>query len=176
MSFQKIHLKLLKDDFQPASKLLPIEEEPSNYERFMWLLKKVGAQSNWDKRTAYFNSQSIKQLKDILRLSTSHLWLFKKGNKDIGFCQIANAENLTGLFNNASGISEIYKIGLFPEYIGKGLGKGYISSVIKETFKKQAHTIYLNTRDTNVVNSVPFYQRLGFQVIKTETLPDDLII
>ncbi len=174
MTFEKIHLKLHRKDFIPAENLLPIVKEKGNYDRFIDLLTKVGEDSKWDLREVYYNPLTIKSLKQTFAKKSSSLWVFKNKDKDVGFCQTAPVEDLTTLFNQSSGISEIYKIGLFPEYIGKGLGKSYLTSVLTEIFKNH-HTVYLNTRDTNVVNSVPFYQKLGFEVFKTEILPNDLI-
>ena len=173
MSFEKLHLKLHRNDFMPVPYPFPVERVSNDYDRFMDLLKRVGSSSYWDKRKTYHEAHSIEVLKHVLSLPSSLLWIFKKDGMDIGFCQVANVERLANLFNVTSGISEIYKVGLFPEYVGQGLGQGYLTSVLTEIFKN-AHTVYLNTRDTNVVNSVPFYEKFGFRVFKTEVLPDDL--
>ena len=173
MSFIKIHLKLEKANFI-SFEFSPIQEESCDYERFHELMKRVGEPSNWNKRKIFYDPECIKRLKALFNKPASRLWLFKKDQEDIGFCQVAGVEDLRGLFNRVSGIAEIYKIGLFPEFTGKGLGRGYVSCVARELFKTH-ETIYLNTRNSNAVNAVPFYKRLGFEVIKTEILPDDLV-
>ncbi len=174
MSFTKIHLKLEQDNFKSTA-FGTIQEEEAVYSRFFDLMKRVGGASNWHKRQKFQNEKSLLQLKSVFNEEPSRLWIFKKDKVEVGFCQVASITNISSIFNNASCIAEIYKIGLFPDYVGKGLGKHFVSSVARELFKDN-HTIYLNTRNTNVVNSIPFYQKLGFEVFKTEILPDDLVL
>lgn len=173
MSFTKIHLKLDKADFKPSPPL-PIEEVPTDYERFLQLMQRVGAPSKWEKRQVFHDPESVARLKQLFRSNVSHLWLFKDREQETGFCQVAPVQDLAGLFNEASGIAEIYKVGLFPEYVGQGLGKGYLSSVLTELFKEN-NIVYLSTRDTNMVNPLHFYKKLGFQVMHAEVLPDDYV-
>jgi len=174
MSFTKIHLMLERKNFIAAGHA-EIIEEPCNYDRFYKLMERVGKPSNWNKRQVFHDQKSVNRLKSTFEQPSSHLWIFKDGDKEVGFCQVANVTDLKGIFNNATGIAEIYKVGLFPEYIGQGKGKNYLSALVEELFKNN-HTIYLNTRDSNVVDSIHFYTKLGFEVFHTETLPDDLVM
>lgn len=173
MTFVKIHLKLDKANFKPSGSGL-IVEEPCNYDRFMELLTRAGKPSNWNKRNEYHDEAQVAKLKDIFNQKSSMLWVYKLDRQDIGFCQVASVTNLSEIFTDTTGVMEMYKMGLFPEYIGKGVGKRYVSSVLREMFKEN-NTVYLNTRDTNKVNSLLFWQSLGFEVIKTEELQDDLL-
>lgn len=173
MSYTKIHLKLEEKNFKPAP-WGAISEEQANYDRFYELMKRVGEGSNWHRRKMFNEAASINRLKELFIKPGAHLWVFRQGENDVGFCQAANVEDLSTLFNKQSGVGEIFKIGMFPEYVGKGLAAGYVSSVVWELFK-EFQTIYLNTRDTNSVNSVPFYERLGFEVLNKQVCPDDYV-
>lgn len=173
MSYIKIHLKLDKSNFIPAGTGL-IVEQPCNYDHFKALMTRVGAPSNWNQREDYQIPEKEQELKDKFNTGACQLWVYKHEDDDIGFCQVAQVEDLTRLFTDTSGVVEMYKMGLFPEHVGKGLGRGYVTSVLTELFNRY-DTVYLNTRSTNTVNSVPFWESFGFEVIKTELLPDDLV-
>lgn len=174
MSFTKLHLKLNKADFIPAN-VGTIVEQPCDYEHFKELMTRVGLPSNWILREEYQLPEKEQKLKEAFNSNGCRLWIYKHEGKEIGFCQVAQIEDLSGLFTETKNVVEMYKMGLFPEYVGKGLGKRYVSSVLSELFNSY-DTVYLNTRSTNVIDSVHFWETFGFKVFHTETLPDDLIL
>lgn len=174
MSFSKIHLLLNKAEFKPAG-TGRILEEHCDYNRFKDLMTRVGKPSNWNLREEYQVPIKEQSLKEIFNSRSCRLWVFMHDGHEVGFCQVAPVEDLQRLFKNTNGIVEMYKMGVFPEYTGKGLARGCVSSVLTELFKDYA-TVYLNTRDTNVVNSIPFWKKFGFEVFKTEVKPDDFIL
>ncbi len=174
MSFVKTHLKLDKEKFIPAGTGMIIEQ-PCDYTNFKKLMKRVGEPSNWYLREEYQLPEKENTLKKVFNKGNSRLWLYLSKDVVVGFCQVAQVQDLSSLFKNTKDVVEMYKTGLFPEYTGKGFGKKYVSSVLSELFKDH-DTVYLNTRNTNIVNSVPFWQSFGFEIIHTETLPDDLVI
>lgn len=173
MSFIKAHLKLDKDDFKPSG-TGEIVELPCDYEHFKKLMTRVGKPSNWNLREEYQIIEKESALKNIFNTKACRLWHYMHEEAVIGFCQVAQVEDISGLFDNTKDVVEMYKMGLFPEFIGKGLARGCVSSVLTELFNSY-ETVYLNTRDTNAVNSISFWKSIGFNVFKTEILPDDLI-
>jgi len=180
MSFKLTHIVANKDDFTATPKddsgELSIVREKPDINLLLDYILKVGEDSKWDKRTVYHDPDYINDLKDRIEKTRSSLFLFKKGDETVGFCQALESEGMSGHFNTKSGAmaAEIYKVGLFPEHCGKGLGNFYVSSVLAELFKEN-EVVYLNTRDTNKVNSVPFYERLGMKVVGEEDRSDDYI-
>src|SRR5690606_5724505 len=101
-------------------------------------------------------------------------------NEIIGFCCAAVVEpQLTDRFNfSAEGkplkVIEIYKTGLFDEYTGHGWGRFFVPQVMQKLFEDY-EIVYLNTRDTNHKQVVPFYEGLGMHVLEREILEDDIL-
>ena len=181
MTHTLFHLVLDKKDFRPHPHIANDNRRQvvptwPNYDVMMELIRKVGRPSNWHLRREYSDPDSLADLRVRASDPRSRLYLFQEHGETIGFCQVLNSRTLTEKFANQLGVAEIYKIGLFPDKTGKGRGAFFLGKVLEDLFEHQGYDqIYLNTRDSNKVMSVPFYKRMGFQIIQEETRPDDLI-
>ncbi len=178
MSYKLTHITGKKEDFSGVPKEhggMSIVEERPDLSFLMDMIGRVGKDSLWDKRKVYFDPEYMEDLKQRIENTSAHLYLFKKGGRTIGFCQTLQCqERADAIGVKGKEITEIYKVGLFPEYCGKGMGHFYVASVLSEIFKGD-NVVYLNTRDNNTVNSVNFYRRMGLKIVATETKADDLM-
>lgn len=178
MSYKLTHITGKKEDFSGVPQEhegMSIVEERPDLSFLMDMIGRVGKDSRWDRRKAYFDPEYMEDLKQRIENTSAHLYLFKKGGRTIGFCQTLKCpERADAIGVKGKEVTEIYKVGLFPEYRGKGMGHFYVASVLSEIFKGD-NIVYLNTRDNNAVNSVNFYRRMGLKVAATETKADDLI-
>lgn len=179
MTFKLIHLLGLKSNFvgiqTPQRKMLKIQKIPPSFSDLLHLIEIVGGDSNWHQRKEYFEEASVQRLKSRIFQRDSSLFLFKNGQQTIGFCQVCGIEALPYQIKVPSNsVFEIYKVGLFPEWCGQGLGRFYVSSVLDHLFQERP-AVYLNTRDTNKVNSVSFYKSFGLRVLGSEEMEDDVI-
>ena len=65
------------------------------------------------------------------------------------------------------GLCELEKIYLLPNYIGKGIAKQALSTVLNHAKAEEKTAVYLYVIDTNT-NAIAFYQSFGFE-IETKT-------
>lgn len=178
MTFELCHITGDKDEFKGITDApldgMYIQKLKPSLPLLLKLIKHVGEDSQWDKRQEFNDPDMLRNLKERISDAGASLYLFKRHGTTVGFCQILDNTDLSKKFNQSSS-DEIYKIGLFPNHRGKGLGAFYTSSILAEIFKEK-ESVYLNTRDTNVVNSVPFYERLGLHLVKEEEIENDGLI
>ena len=82
--------------------------------------------------------------------------------------------NMQGVPDLVDGAIEINKIGMFPEYRGRGSGNYFLSMLLDTLFERH-DLVYLNTRSTNDVGALQqFYTSAQFKVFAAERLPNDL--
>ena len=65
--------------------------------------------------------------------------------------------------NLPSGLCELEKIYLLPKYIGKGIAKQALSSVLNRAKAEGKTAVYLYVIDTNT-NAIAFYRSFGFEM------------
>jgi GNAT superfamily N-acetyltransferase len=70
--------------------------------------------------------------------------------------------------------------GLFREFIGKGLGKKFISFVLNKAWSSNPEKVILNTCEYDHPAALPLYLKIGFKIdheeIRKEIYPVDFII
>ncbi|MGH1374775.1 MAG: GNAT family N-acetyltransferase [Alphaproteobacteria bacterium] len=179
MPYKLMHITGRREEFSGvprAREEMSIVEERPDLSFLMDMIERVGKDSQWSKRAEYFDPGYMSDLKQRVESTSSHLYLFKKSGKTIGFCQTLQCQDgVVSVDEQGRPVTEIYKVGLFPEYRGRGMGHFYVAAVLSEIFKGD-NVVYLNTRDSNKVNSVNFYCRMGLNVIGVETKSDDPVI
>jgi GNAT superfamily N-acetyltransferase len=62
---------------------------------------------------------------------------------------------------------ELLYFGLFPQYIGKGLGKYFLMWSVQQAWSYDRKWIQLNTCELDHPNALPTYRKLGFHQYKT---------
>ena len=179
------HMLLNKADFTGITTLDPSVEPGSvkivrakaDLDIVSQWIKKVGGDSNWHKR----KEQEQDNLKTRINETSTRLWLLQKDNENIGFGISCETINLNSHFNQQSGFTEqpetavhFYKFGLLPENRHNGLGAFYGSSVVNEILKEH-EKVYLNTRDSNTVQSIHFWEKVGFKIIEENEIDNDVI-
>jgi len=149
---------------------LNLKEVPRDYSEFTKLLNSVGGPLGWDKRKKYRVYQS--EVRQRLALEATHLFLFERFNKAIGYSLTIARPDLSKTFNMQ--VAEIENFGLKPAYTAKGYGGYFLNQVLSRLFNEGYEKVYLESRSTNHKKVVPFYERNGMSVIGIdEDIPDD---
>jgi GNAT superfamily N-acetyltransferase len=79
-------------------------------------------------------------------------------------------------FVKESKFVEILYFGLFPGFIGRGLGKYFLQWVIAKAWSYKPLWIQLNTCTLDHPNALPNYKKAGFTAIRTETQQRRIIL
>ena len=176
-TFIKHHCLINKKDRRALHKTdamdgLSMEIRDMNTAYFDYILDRVGTPWKWTCRPKYKGERDA--LSNRLYDADTQLLTFKKGEQLIGYTLITlpKTSKTAGVYKN---IIEIENFGLFPQYTAKGYGNFFLQQIFDELFKDY-DWIYLTTRSTNHKKVIPFYQKNGMRVIKSETMDDDLLL
>lgn len=163
-------------------------------------LEKVG--DGWHMRDEHTDPDQRPKTKKLLEGSRTSIWHLTRGDnhEPIGFCCAVkkgfNSElsRISTRYNAATGNPdhrvnprngvEVYKVGLYRDFVGAGYGHNFLPAVQaallvgQEAVKsegiaaiKPSEFIYLNTRLTNLVDSRNFYETLGYKYAGEDRWP-----
>lgn len=154
-----------------------------SYEEMLNRLERIG--DGWHLRSEHAEgSKKRASTKAKLEGKRTHMWLFMRGDEEMGFCiAVKNGfdSSLAEKFGIAAKGTEIWKIGLYPEFSHKGYGHAFLPAVQTALMDGQhavtsknipelkgSDRIYLNTRDSNNTDSRTFYAKHGWQMYGQE--------
>ncbi len=153
-----------------AGDLSIVEIEPT-FAKFRELLDRYGSKWNWDKRPKYLSDSA--SLRARIADTETRLFLFYSGPKKIGYALVSAPQSFRAA--NNSRIIEIENIVLDSAQTGRGYGRFFLQSLFATLFEKY-ETVYLSSRSTNHSGVIPFYLRMGMEIIMIEkNMPDDLV-
>ena len=110
-------------------------------ERWQWLDRMVMADGN---------------LADKLNLSNTDIYRASYSGETAGFAEFVVEDEHV----------EIQYFGLFPSFIGKGLGKYFLQWVIRQAWSYGKPKIQLNTCELDHPNALPVYRKGGFVEVR----------
>lgn len=174
---------------QGLSEGLGVRAVKPTHEQIKRELERIG--DGWHLRDEHVNPDRVEKTRALLEGTKTSAWQFTQNGKPIGFCVAVKGgfcgehTRISERFNlHSRRGAEIYKVGLYPEYTGRGYGHIFLPTVQiallngQEGVKDQDirsitpnEFIYLNTRETNRINSVPFYKSLGYDWAGEERFP-----
>ena len=128
-------------------------EKPINPDAYMHYYRTVGFTHNWLDRLAITNEA----LSEKINAANIAIYVLKMNNEDAGFVEFILDQNFT----------EILYFGLFPAFIGKGLGKFFLQWAIDKAWSFNVKWIQLNTCSLDHTNALTVYQSQGFKIVRT---------
>ncbi|QEC67695.1 GNAT family N-acetyltransferase [Panacibacter ginsenosidivorans] len=128
-------------------------QKPVDTELYRHYYRNVGFTYNWLDRLAITGDELHKKInaENVL------IYALKVNNADAGYAEFALENEYT----------EIVYFGLFPEFVGRGLGKSFLKWVIFKAWSFGAKWIQLNTCSLDHPNALPLYQAQGFEIVQT---------
>jgi GNAT superfamily N-acetyltransferase len=117
------------------------------------LMRRAGAQWMWFSRLAMNDDQ----LSTVLHRSTSEVFVAEIEETEIGMAE---------LDRSASPNVEIASFALFAEAIGKGFGRAFMTSLLRQTWDKSAARVWLHTCTLDSPLALGFYIKCGFRPYK----------
>lgn len=177
----------------PTASFRMMEVLDATSDDFLYNLQRVGHLYGWDRRKKY-QPENKGYIDELMGRDSTRMFIFQVDGEDAGFCVVTNVANPEQQTQGAkkedilesykrshrlparSQAVEIYKIGLYDEYTGKGFGNFLLAKVLHQLFTKAGNDIvYLDTRDTNHAGVLKFYQQNGINVHLQEDLISDLV-
>lgn len=162
MQFKQIetevfYLKMTQQPSNPFS-LIPNAyflkmKKPMKTEEYLNCYTKVGEKYNWVDRLLI----SEEQLSDNINKPNTDIYILCLNQCKAGFAELVRYPDYT----------EILYFGLFPEFIGKGMGNQFLRMVIDAAWRNQPRWIQLNTCKLDHPNALNIYQKAGFGIYKT---------
>ena len=128
-------------------------KNPVTPEKYLHYYKTVGLNLNWLDRLVI----PEKELDKKINASNVHIYIMMVEQVEAGFIELVQEEKYV----------ELFYFGLFPEQIGKGLGKYFLNWGIHKAWSFTPEWIQLNTCELDHPNALPTYKKLGFEVYKT---------
>jgi len=117
------------------------------------LYRHAGAQWFWFSRL----EMTDEQLTALLNRATSELFVAEQDGRDIGIAELDRSK---------SPDVEIAFFALFPEVIGKGLGRPFMSALLDRAWSSTTGRVWLHTCTLDSPAALPFYMKCGFHPFK----------
>ena len=117
------------------------------------LMRRAGAQWMWFSRLAMNDDE----LAAVLHSSTIEVSVAEVEGREIGMVELDRSEPAN---------VEIASFALFGEAIGKGLGRAFMTSLLREAWDKSARRVWLHTCTLDSPRALGFYIKSGFRPYK----------
>lgn len=104
------------------------------------------------------NNFNVQKIKDEISDTETIIYLAVENNKPIGYIKLTQRKNRT----------EISRLYVVKDLIGKGIGKQLLETARKHTKAKVLDTLYLVVWQKNL-DAVEFYKKSGFIITGTTT-------
>lgn len=134
-----------REDLSVSRKVRPTVEE------YLYLYNSVGRDYQWIDR----NLMAPDELEVILRNELIEVHELSVGDRSAGFAELDRRRDQQ---------VELAYFGLFPEFIGQGIGKYFLQWVVERAWSYQPRRVWVHTCDLDHPAALPNYQRAGFQI------------
>jgi len=128
-------------------------EKPVDTELYRYYYRNVGFTYNWLDRLA----MPDEELNVKINAANAVIYVLKVDNSDAGYIEFILEKDFT----------EVLYFGLFPAFVGKGLGKFFLQWVISKAWSFGVKRIQLNTCSLDHPNALAVYQSQGFEIVRT---------
>jgi ribosomal protein S18 acetylase RimI-like enzyme len=117
------------------------------------LYRRAGAQWFWFSRLEITDDE----LRSLLNRPTSELFVAEREGSEVGMAELDRSQPPD---------VEITFFGLFPEAIGRGLGRSLMSALLDRAWDKAAARVWLHTCNLDAPAALTFYMKCGFRPYK----------
>jgi GNAT superfamily N-acetyltransferase len=129
-------------------------EKPISAATYRYYYYNVGCQWNWLDRL----TMTDEELSGKINAGRIEVFILKENNNDAGYAE----------FDIQKDRVEVVYFGLFPSYVGKGLGKFFLQWIVNKGWSYNPQWIQLNTCALDHPNALNVYQSVGLRITRTE--------
>lgn len=126
------------------------------------LYRSVGRDYHWADRLLLPDDQLLAILQD----DAVEIYLLRVGGQPAGYSE---------LDRRTAGQIEIAYFGLFPQYIGKGLGRYFLARTLRKAWSYRPKRVWVHTCDLDHAAALPMYLEAGF-VVYDEKIAEQVIL
>jgi GNAT superfamily N-acetyltransferase len=138
-------------------------EQPS-VEFYRFLYNSVGAQYYWVDRNLWPDDKLQALLEDPL----VEIYLLRVDSQAAGYAE---------LDRRTPGQVELSYFGLFPQFVGRGLGTYFLACTVRQAWAELPQRVWVHTCDLDHPAALPTYLKAGFQIydekIVQQIVPDE---
>jgi GNAT superfamily N-acetyltransferase len=120
-------------------------------EFYRYLYNSVGRDYSWVDR----NLLPDKPLRQIVQDERVEIYVLKVAGKDAGYAELDRRQ---------PDEIELAYFGLFPAYVGRGLGKHLLQWIVAQAWSYRPRRLWVHTCDLDHPAALPNYLKAGFQV------------
>jgi GNAT superfamily N-acetyltransferase len=139
-------------EFAAEVQILHCLQPSVDYYRFLY--HQVGRDWAWKDRLGVPDEQ----LEEILNRPGSQLWVLFHAGHPAGYSELAGPEDEV----------QIQYFGLFPQYIGRGLGLPFLRWTVHRAWRSRPRRVWVHTCDLDHPNALPSYQKAGFVIYRVD--------
>ncbi len=132
-------------------RLRPVRTPDLNWYRALY--RRAGALWLWFSRL----EMNDEQLAGVLNRATNELFIAEHEGSEIGMAELDRSQPPD---------VEITFFGLFPEAIGKRLGRPFMTAVLERAWNNSAARVWLHTCNLDAPAALSFYLKCGFRPYK----------
>jgi GNAT superfamily N-acetyltransferase len=152
---QTTYLEMLSSPQRPVGPLPPASEidrlHAPSVDDYRFLYNSVGREYNWIDR----NLLPDEQLRRIIQDAQVEIYVLKVAGQPAGYAELdcRKPDEI-----------ELAYFGLFPPYLGKGLGKYFLGWTVDRAWVRNPKRVWVHTCDLDHEAALPLYQKAGFAV------------
>jgi GNAT superfamily N-acetyltransferase len=135
-----------------------LRQPPRNLQTNRNLYREVGGGWNWHERLSW----SEDRWRAYVERPNLETWLGYLDDAPVGYFELEH-ESATGV--------EIAYFGLLPAFIGRGLGGLLLTEAIRRAWQRKPKRVWVHTCTLDHPQAIANYLARGFEIYKTETLP-----
>jgi len=121
---------------------------PTDINEYLKYYETVGFEFNWLDRLVMPKNE----LEAKINAPNVQVQIFKYRGEPAGFLELVIEPDYV----------ELLYFGLFPQYIGKGLGQAFLQLSVQQAWSHNPKWIQLNTCELDHENALPNYRKMGF--------------
>lgn len=148
----------------PRADVLVQRVDSPSCEFYKHLYRSVGADLNWVDRLVMPEGQ----LQSILRDERVEVSVISVAGEAAGYSELDRRTDQE---------VELAYFGLFPSFIGMGLGKYFLNWTLRSAWSRQPERVWVHTCDLDHPAALPNYVKSGFEIydekIIAQLVPDD---
>ena len=145
----------------PRSGLAVLEVRAPSVPYYRFLYDSVGRDYYWLSR----RKLADEVLGDLLNDPLNEVHVLHVDGSPAGFAELDRRQ---------PGEVEMVQFGLFPEFIGQGLGSWFLQWSIEQVWSYEPNRFWLHTCSLDHPAALPTYKKAGFAVVKEEKIRREL--